>query len=86
MKWSPVGAKNILGAKNPATLQEIPLNSQMRLPCRNYILVCVKSASSVKCPVLLYQEPAYYAQRRSRKVVVQHSLPDTFLSYYEMVI
>src|SRR5215471_10541548 len=38
MKWSPVGAKNILGAKNPATLQEIPLNSQMRLPCHETLL------------------------------------------------
>jgi type I restriction enzyme M protein len=33
MKWSPVGAKDVLGAKNPTTLQETPLNSQMRLPC-----------------------------------------------------
>ena len=32
MKRSPVGAKGVLGAKHPTTLQENPLTSQMRLP------------------------------------------------------
>jgi len=32
MKRSPVGAKGVLGTKNPTTLQENPLTSQMRLP------------------------------------------------------
>ena len=32
MKRSPVGAKGSVGAKHPTTLQENPLNSQMRFP------------------------------------------------------